>query len=160
MAVIQTVNRRSQERAERSAFLQKIDSLVHQASKLAALTSQGVNNGEFNSQLAAVHAEYDLLKVKWREKDWPDGGSKFALAVGSWDTVLIFWNIDIKQRSTHFSNDPRLVEFYMSMDQKLRALDFDSDGGATVNLKLAVRAFMSDASEYFDQAKDSIQRSK
>lgn len=148
-----------QKQARKSAFYQKIESLMQPASKLAAMTTQGVNFNDFNSQLASVHAEYDLLKTQWEKEEWPLGYGSFGSAVGDWDLALLFWKRDLKLPAYmhHLSAEPNLLAFYKSMDNEGRALVMKDDIEG-LNLQIATSAFLGDGSNYFDESKKVVQR--
>lgn len=150
--------------SERDDLHQKIDSLTHEASKLTAMTSQGVAFSEFRSQLASVHAGYDLLKEEWKVRAQPAGYGSFALAVSEWDLALIFWSRSVNRPrrndgSEWPSKDTALLALYESNDPKRRAIVADS-GQAALSLSMAARSFLSDANEHFEQSKNSAKRTQ
>jgi hypothetical protein len=124
------------------------------------MTSQGVNFNEFRFQLASVHGEYDLLKNQWEREKSPLGCGSFGLAIVDWDQALLFWKRDLNSPAwtNHISVDPALLAFYESNDPKGRALVTDS-GQAALNLSLAARVFMADASDLCDKSKSSVEGS-
>jgi hypothetical protein len=170
----------AQHQATRDALHQKIDSLLQQASKLAAMTTQGVNFNDFNSQLASVHAEYDLLSNRWEQENWPRGQESMCSALTKWDLALGFWKRDrrLSESSYHLSTDPELLSFYINADPKLRAVVTKpgelevaqvnthgtryerSEDKQVVNLSLATRVFMGDAADSFVESKTAIEKTE
>src|SRR2546421_11356878 len=77
-------------------FHARLDHFIDDASRLLALTSQGVNNEKFGDQLATVRADFDLLTKTWPSGYKPGVMREFELAMQGWQLTYTVWNRSLR----------------------------------------------------------------
>lgn len=71
---------------------------IEKASKLEAMTDQGLNYKSFCEQLAEVKSSWDTLSIVWPES-WMDEKDTFKLAIKGWDDAKSLWEHKIELNS-------------------------------------------------------------
>lgn len=77
-------------------FKADLDAFVANATRLEALTSQGVNRDRFGDQLATVRAQFDLLGREWPSDYKLMAKTQFSQAIHGWTLTYTVWNAEIE----------------------------------------------------------------
>lgn|SRR5437773_3716220 len=95
-------------------FQRDLDRFISDATRLNALTEQGVNYSEFGNQLATVSADFTIADGKLPEKYKELARLEFQTAIEQWKLAYRIWHsqIDHDSRFIHSPDeltDPQLI---------------------------------------------------
>lgn len=138
-------------------FQARLDHLINDASRLMALTSQGVNNEKFGDQLATVRADFDLLTNAWPSGYKPRARQEFELAMQGWQLTYTVWNRSLRRPGDDeldVQTNPQLMTDLVSYAaDKLPFLPPDEARAAvqtSLSYRRTIRMLMTEASKHFD----------
>jgi len=108
-------------------FRADLDQFISSASRLVALTSQGVNLEKFSDQLATVSGSFAILDGEWPHGEKASARLQFQRAVDEWKLLRSVWASEI-------SSNARLTELMNNMrresSQLARLLAGRESGGS------------------------------
>lgn len=95
-------------------FQRDLEQFIADATRLNALTEQGVNYSDFGNQLATVSAAFTIADAEWPSKHKGLARLQFRTALDQWKLVYRIWHaqIDHDARFVHSPDeltDPQLI---------------------------------------------------
>jgi hypothetical protein len=138
-------------------FQGRLDHFIDDASRLSALTSQGVNNEKFGDQLATVRADFDLLTKAWPSGYKPRAKQEFERALQGWQLTYTVWNRSLRRPGNDeldaATNPELMADLVIYAADKLTFLPPEQALGAvetSLSFRRTIRMLMTEASNHFD----------
>jgi hypothetical protein len=136
-------------------FRERLDHFIDDASRLSALTSQGVNNEKFGDQLATVRADFDLLDKAWPISYKLRAKHEFELAMQGWQLTYTVWNRSLRRPGDDeldVATNPQLMtDLVIYAGDKLPFLPPDQARAAvetSISFRKTIRMLMTEASNH------------
>lgn len=146
-------------------FLGRLDHFINDASRLSALTSQGVNNEKFGDQLATVRADFDLLAKAWPSSYKPRAKKEFDLAMQGWQLTYTVWNRSLRRPGDDeldvATNPELMTDLVIYAGDKLpflRPEEARSGVETSLSFRRTIRMLMTEASSHFDTGVADIRK--
>lgn len=132
-------------------FQRDLDRFISDATRLNALTEQGVNYSDFGSQLATVSSDFTIVDAEWQNKHKELARLQFQTAIEQWKLVYKIWHSQIEHDALFSHLKDELTDPELISDAAGYLPDL-ANKGPPVSYRKVQRALMTTSAKDFSSA--------